>query len=592
LTGANPGCDSVPDIYLASFPVLFLLIISLVTISGIMAAVRSFYLRALERQIAIILPIRLAEFDGIPAPGYFHLINGLTSIRQGFTTFKIMYFMAIFCIASVFGGVTSVSLYLVRSTLIQVAFSIFYAASAAVFFWSAAIVTFDARRIVKRIILSRPSYASQSLTDSPPGSSVGRLVTYLLMPRPADVVKWLFLPIGMILGAESTGAAKPWAIWNYVLFIVLFEFMLYPARYMWNDLRDFGRDLDHPEASARMRIPGPRSAARRRFFQVVVAMVLRVALAIALGSRLPSRLQENLIWSGLVIFAIGLVYEMLKGASILNWPRPRRTPLQQFTALSAHRAAPIALVLWVGSGYALRLTTGLSVGSVSSLSPVTILTAASTSCAFGVMFVSMTWTLEATSYAAHHDLANFVSRVSVKSHLGMLLGETARVSYPESLPIPGVDRERLLAETPRRWATWRIAFIIGCAISTIFGNILASHLAAPSLCSIIASSAVLILGLASTRQFASPRGEILAFLFSACDDTLSAAFLANGRWILLQYFPLVVLAGTYFIFLYQSYASIVQAPRNLIRLIRRVVVLAVGRITILVVGRSTADLIR
>src|ERR1700712_1389537 len=72
----------------------------------------------------------------------------------------------------------------------------------------------------------------------PPGRTGGRrLTSYLLMPRPKDLVKgWLFVAT-YVMGALGAAAWSWQSILRALVVLAVIELLIYPARYQWNDIR-------------------------------------------------------------------------------------------------------------------------------------------------------------------------------------------------------------------------------------------------------------------------------------------------------------------------------------------------------------------
>ena len=93
----------------------------------------------------------------------------------------------------------------------------------------------------------------------------GRALTaYLAFPRPETWAKALIAPACFVLAATSTGRLGDWK--RFVVLWLVLEFLIYAARYQWNDIRGIDADLRHAERTARSRLPvgttaGPGGAA-------------------------------------------------------------------------------------------------------------------------------------------------------------------------------------------------------------------------------------------------------------------------------------------------------------------------------------------
>ena len=86
-----------------------------------------------------------------------------------------------------------------------------------------------------------------------------------------------------MLAATSTGRFGGWARFG-VLWLVL-EFLIYPARYQWNDIAGVDSDQPHAEAGARSRLPvGTTPESRRRSIRLSwLTAAARVLAALLIG---------------------------------------------------------------------------------------------------------------------------------------------------------------------------------------------------------------------------------------------------------------------------------------------------------------------
>jgi hypothetical protein len=107
---------------------------------------------------------------------------------------------------------------------------------------------------------------------------------YLLLPRPGDAVKALLMPLTFGLGVLAQGGTDGRGLLRALLVLLVLEFLIYPARYQWNDIRGFAADQSHPGESDRGRLPGPLSMARRR---IAASATVAAARSGASGRRRP-----------------------------------------------------------------------------------------------------------------------------------------------------------------------------------------------------------------------------------------------------------------------------------------------------------------
>jgi 4-hydroxybenzoate polyprenyltransferase len=209
------------------------------------------------------------------------------------------------------------------------------------------------------------------------------LAAYLAFPRPEAWAKALIAPACFVLAAASTGRLGDWKRF-LVLWLVL-EFLIYAARYEWNDIRGIDADLRHAERTARSRLPvGTTAGARRRSIRLsALTAAARILTALLIGA--VAGLTPQVLVLAVAVFVVAAAYEFLRV------PRPG----------PASRARVIAVWLVVGLGYVIRgglglSTAGLAVGSLAMVAGLVCVGS------FGIMFVLLTWVLEATSYCRGH----------------------------------------------------------------------------------------------------------------------------------------------------------------------------------------------
>ncbi len=248
------------------------------------------------------------------------------------------------------------------------------------------------------------------------------LAAYLLVPRRDAWGKALMAPACFVAAACSTGHFGGWARFT-VLWLVL-ELLIYQARYQWNDIAGVDSDLQHPEAGARSRLPvGSTPQARRRSIGLSWLTAAARILAALLVGWLTGLTGQVLVLVG-AVFAIAGSYEWLRASRNRHWTSVR----------------VVAVWLAVGLGYLVRGGLGLSLGGLAAGSAAMVATLVCLG-AFGIMFVLLTWALEATSYCTADDDGRWHAgpELAVKPHLAALLRHVAEPLDGAGLP-PGASR--------------------------------------------------------------------------------------------------------------------------------------------------------
>jgi hypothetical protein len=220
------------------------------------------------------------------------------------------------------------------------------------------------------------------------------LAGYLVMPRPGDAVKALLMPLTFGLGVLANGGTDGRTLVRALLVLVVLEFLVYPARYQWNDVRGFAADQRHPGKSDRGRLPGPLSMARQRVVASGVVAALRLAVA-GVVAVLPGLDLGGVVLAVIVgVFGVAGAYEALRAAATGRHGGDATPPV-----------TPALALVWitVGAGYAVRGMIGLALAMDLRSDPALSVAAAVTLWAYGVAFVTSRWAVESIAFARLHE---------------------------------------------------------------------------------------------------------------------------------------------------------------------------------------------
>ena len=375
------------------------------------------------------------------------------------------------------------------------------------------------------------------------------LIAYLLVPRRDAWGKALMAPACFVAAACSTGHFGGWARFT-VLWLVL-ELLIYQARYQWNDIAGVESDLRHPEAGARSRLPvGSTPQARRRSIGLSWLTAAARILAALLVGWLTGLTGQVLVLAA-AVFAIAGSYELLRASRYRHWTSVR----------------VVAVWLAVGLGYLVRGGLGLSLGGLAAGSAAMVATLVCLG-AFGVMFVLLTWALEATSYCTADDDGRWHARpeLAVKPHLAALLRHVAEPLDGAGLP-PGASRycggDRVLRGGSRLSAPWNLALLAASASGGVSGAALARPHAAGTVAWIVAAAAGLAGGVVLARRRSSRgRWAVAAGWFLV---VVAAGLVARPGLPVLAGVPWLVVAGLYCTFCGWSYRDLVAARPGQVR---------------------------
>jgi hypothetical protein len=350
-------------------------------------------------------------------------------------------------------------------------------------------------------------------------------------------------PACFVAAACSTGHFGGWARFT-VLWLVL-ELLIYQARYQWNDVAGVDADLQHPEAGARSRLPvGSTPRARRRSIALSWLTAAARILAALLVGWLTGLTGQVLVLAG-AVFVIAGSYEWLRASRNRHWAPVR----------------VVAVWLAVGLGYLVRGGLGLSTGGLAWGSAAMVATLVCLG-AFGIMFVLLTWALEATSYCTADGDGRWHARpeLTVKPHLAALLRHVGEPLDDGGLP-PGAGRycggDRVLRGGGRLSAPWSLALLAASASGAVAGAALARPHAAGAVAWIVAAAAGLAGGVMLARgRSARGRWAVLAGWFLV---VVAAGLVARPGLPALDGLPWLVVAGLYSMFCGWSYRDLVAA---------------------------------
>jgi hypothetical protein len=369
------------------------------------------------------------------------------------------------------------------------------------------------------------------------------LTVYLVHPRPDAWAKALLAPACFALAAVSAGGFAGWP--RFVILWLVFELLIYPARYQWNDVRGIDADRSHPERRARSRLPvGATARSRRRSVRLSAATAaLRIAAALLIGV-VTGLVRPVLLLTGSV-FVIAAAYEYLRALPA----RRSRVP-----------AGVQAVAVWlaVGLGYLVRGALGLATAGLAAGS-VAMVTGLACVASFGIMFVLLTWALEATSYCEADAGGGWRARadLSGKPHLALLLRHLRSPNQAGGAgPVPGGScaNEPVLRPGARMTAPWNLAL----AGAGAFGTIEGLALARPASDGVSWYLTVAAVALAGTVVLASCRGQRLRWAVTAgwYPVLLAAALPARPALPVLAGLPWLVIGGVYTAFCGWSYRDL------------------------------------
>jgi hypothetical protein len=383
---AAAGRPHPSDWLLAALPAAPLAILVYLQQQGTLSVIRSYYLRSLEREIALLDGRDRQSISGT----YTHTILDVASLRRGRPGYRLLAMVLFLIVVAVFGGVTAFVVLNVAAPF-KIAMTLIYMPPVILLVREAYAATLGGRRMWHKLMEGRPHVAVPERVPAAAERSGRSIWSYLLLPRVEELIKLSFLSLGFLYGALYRDALDA-RLWMGLLFgFLVFEYLFYEARYQWNDLRGAAEDEQHPYAAQRGRLPRVRGSLRTALGVSAGVMALRLVLAVAtcivMIAAVPGWRATGIVLlsAGAGAMLVGGVYEALRHSD----QHPR--------------------VVWrvVGLGYGLRLSLGAllvaAAGAPAGRSPFAawvVLPVALfvTGWAVGSTSILMAWALESTAW--------------------------------------------------------------------------------------------------------------------------------------------------------------------------------------------------
>jgi hypothetical protein len=349
---------------------------------------------------------------------------------------------------------------------------------------------------------ARPRVASPAPAAARRGRS---LAGYLLMPRPGDTVKALLMPLTFGLGVLANGGTDGRNLARALLVLVVLEFLVYPARYQWNDVRGFAADQRHPGESDRGRLPGPLTKARQRVIASAVVAALRLIVA-GLLAVVPGLDLGGFVLAVIVgVFGVAAAYEALRASATGRHGGDASPPV-----------TPALALLWVtvGAGYAVRGMIGLALVMDLRADPALGLAAAVTLWSYGVAFVTSRWAVESIAFARLHGQR--VTWSADASHAREHLLALTRW-LPARADVESLDRWAVLRTGTPTSAPWNVAVSVAGAAATITGLLLSGAAADPAIWLVAAvggTASLVVARLPGSRTLLVGAGAVALFAAS------------------------------------------------------------------------------
>ena len=258
----SKSCVAAPDFILAAAPLIPVALLAYAAMLGVAATLRSYYMRGLEDEIRENVSVPITSLGDIMSMSYIGIATEVMSLRRGRLPFRLLSNLVLMVVIIVFGGFTAyVGFHVGRAE--QIVMTIAYTGIAILLVWQVSQSTIGGRAFFER--------AAQDFLNNRVGTALPRvhsgsifkpprqkpsLISYLIFPRPEDWIKWLIAPGVFLAAAWSSDSLTRWP--TFLALWLILEYLIYAARYQWNDVRGAEEDPLHGERSARRRLPvGP-----------------------------------------------------------------------------------------------------------------------------------------------------------------------------------------------------------------------------------------------------------------------------------------------------------------------------------------------
>jgi hypothetical protein len=377
------------------------------------------------------------------------------------------------------------------------------------------------------------------------------LRSYLLLPRPGDLVKAGIFPLTFALGVISTGGVSGADLLRAAVIWFALELLIYQARYQWNDIRGFEADQRHPDRAGRGRLPGPASRGGEHKRASAMVALTRLALVAVLAAALPSLdLAVPMLVLTAAVFGVAALYEGLRAHAT---GRSDRVPPPLTGGI---------LAVWavVGAGYAVRALAGFAAAVDLFASPWLPLTALVAAWAFGIAFVTSRWALEALAFARRDERGGISWEVEpgmAREHSLALIRWLPERPGPDDRPAESSLAEwRALSRGGSLGAPWNVAAIVAAAAAAATGRLLVGHAGAVEVVLLGAVGALGAAAVLSTRRLRRSGLVVGAAVLIA-----SAAVVDSPRPALVS-LPWIAVLGAHLFFTSQSPRTLAHPLRS------------------------------
>ncbi|MGH8902495.1 MAG: hypothetical protein ACRDYA_12655 [Egibacteraceae bacterium] len=458
-----------PNALYLAVPILAISLAAFAASQTIASTMRSYYLRRLEIFInkaygrpRVPVDESTANQVFLRIPSFAHIGSIINSPRSELWEFRVVPLLVLLPLVLLIIAVIVMSLAKLESIALRW-FGIFFYIATGLPLLAA---------VISGIVSPRPAWlrinrAAEHRFRGRRAPARGVPLRYLLIPRRVELVVkgFTFVPLAILIGAALRPLAQPRPLFPTVLLVVFaFEFLIYQARYMWNDLRDIREDADHPAMTERHRLPANLDAISA--ILAIIFDLLRLLLGLIVAWRYLPRYDSAIFAATALTFAVAIAYESAKRWN--KWTVSRKNNKMSLTL-----AAGFVYGL-VGAGYAIRVALGLWIGSDGQLSTATagywVTIVELWLC--GMMFILMTWVIDSCGFLEEGP-RGVAEAARVKPHYLPLM-RAANLLDHEGRPL--IQPESALRHRPFKTNNlaqpWGYLLLISTALGAVAGWLL------------------------------------------------------------------------------------------------------------------------
>ncbi len=447
------GLTAIPVWIYIGAPMLPTALITYAVLTASIGTLRSYYIRTLENRIHILTK---QQPNDLPIPSWGHIQlevtgqahSGLVARFIWFWTYGIILLLSLGCIYLAFVKIPDL-----RLQIFALAVDVILLAVPV----TAGIVSVrGGARLWKEALAELPKRLSRTSANFPPRQVLNArsLGSFLFLPRKQEeLLKALFIPISFLRGrvlSQQFSSLTAEKLWYFAGFFLVFEFLVYQARYLLNDVRD--RRIDCGPKLLKRRFPPSWMidglepiALKAAFASFIIRLTFAALLVFCI---LPL---DNWAWHIgflLSIFLIAMLYEVA---------RDKCKAAATNESGRYNRRWTVVVIGVVGLGYGLRSVVGMWLAGVDK--PVALVLIALGASLLGSTFVALTWAIESTR-AGTDELA------AGKPHLLLFRSAVCRAAIRAKVDVKST--ERVLVGRQSMATPWCISAVLSTAALMAF----------------------------------------------------------------------------------------------------------------------------